>query len=162
MTNKKSEVLDIMTEKPNDRLTVRVNNEDREIFMSGGLVRRLASITGLLKDYTTLFTNIPVQEQLTIECMRPRKIAGQPVDSSLEYTLDDFEMSTEDMRKLMEWVADHCLHFFLSSATSATNLVVKNEKPLTNLMKLTQSPTGSPPSTEEKPSAGPSTPSQAS
>ena len=162
MTKSKVEALDIVTEKPEDHLTIRVNGEDKEIFMSGGLVRRLASITGVLSDYTSLFTNIPVQEQLVIECLRPRKPAGKPLDSSVEYSLEDFEMTTEDTEKLIAWVADHCLHFFLSSAASATNLVVKNEKPLTNLMKLTQSPIGSLPSVEETQSAGPSTQSQAS
>lgn len=148
------------TEKPQDRILINVNGEDKEVFMSGGLIRQLMPIAGQLEDFALVFTDVQAQNQLIVEALRPRTQHGTPKSKDKEiqqYTIDDFTLSVEDTDKFVSWIMEHVLHFFVNSLTSAKKLVDKNEQTFKLIQKLTQSQTGLQDSQETNPSAGPST-----
>lgn len=152
-----SDNLDIpKVQKPKDRLTITVNEKDQEVFMSGGLIRQLAPIASSLGEFTQIFQNADIQEALIITALRPRTLAGQPVVKDLNYSLDDFVMSTDEMDKLIAWIADHVLYFFVNSLSAAKSLMDSNSDTMKRLDQLTRSLIGSQASTESNPSVGPS------
>lgn len=146
--------------KPADRITVVVNGENKEVFMSGGLIRELSPIVGGLEDFAGAFVDTEVQKVLLIEVLKPRNPRGNPSENK-EYGLDDFSMSLEECDKLLNWVMDHVLHFFVNSLTSAKSLAERNQKTIQMIEELTRLQTGSQNSQEKNPPAGPSTAAQA-
>lgn len=144
--------------KPNDYLSVVVNKEPQEVFMSGGLVRRLSAYMGNLQDFSAVFGDAELQNLLVVEALRPRNKRGE---TAQEYTIEDFELSTEDTTKLVMWITEHALHFFVQSLQSAKELGDNNKDLTEVLQKLMQSGNGSEASVESTQSAGPSTSSQA-
>lgn len=140
-------------EKPSDRLTINVNGKDQEIFMSGGLIRNI--VPYYMSSMTTIeiFTEFTLQSEIIAECVKPRNNHGQP---KKEYTIDDFEISREDANKLIAWVTEHVLYFFIDNINLTQKVQDRNTPQIQKLMKLMQSPTGSQDSQEVNVSAGPS------
>ena len=139
-------------ERPTDRLTVTVGGEAREIFMSGGLIRRLVPLIGSVGDFADVFTRPDVQEAVIVECLRPRSVRGQAAGEG--YTLEDFEIGQDDCDRLISWTTEHVLHFFVANARMAKGLVENNKQTLEEMQSLMQSPDGSQASAESTPSVG--------
>lgn len=141
-------------EKPSDRLTITVNGKEQEIFMSGGLIRTLVPYYMESQTATEMFGESLLQNEVIVECVRPRTKSGQP---RLSYTIDDFEISRDDSNKLIAWVTEHVLYFFIDSMTTVFSFGQKNQPQIQKLMKLMQSPAGSQDSQDQNVSAGPTT-----
>lgn len=139
--------------KPNDRMTVEVNGQPQEVFMSGGLVRNIMRHFSQFDDFGQIFTNAEEQNVLIIQLLRPRNKSGSPA-VKVNYSIDDFEMSIDDSAALVSWAVDHCLHFFMNSVSSATNLFESNKDNLVSMMKSVESTIGSKVSPDVKQSAG--------
>jgi hypothetical protein len=140
--------------KPQDRFTVVVNGQDQEVFMSGGLLRKLVPVAGVLSDFSDVYTNTEIQNELLVTALMPRNVRGSTVGT---YSIDDFEMTVEEFDKLLGWIMEHILHFFIGSVTNAQQMVEKNQPAMAKLERLMQSMTGSPDSQLKKESAGDST-----
>lgn len=144
--------------KPEDRITVKVNGAEKEVFMSGGLIRTLLPYFRDFEDFADIFSRPEEQNQLIIETLKDRTPAGRAIK---DQTIFDFEMSMEESNKLVNWVVEHSLHFFIESVTQAKDVFVKNTAKIQGLAKLMESLTGTSALPESKPSAGDSTQSQA-
>lgn len=140
--------------KPSDYLTITVNKEPVELFMSGGLVRRLAPYVGALEQFSLIYSDVFIQTDLIVEALRPKSKRGEDIG---RYTIDDFDISQEDTNKLVSWIVEHVLHFFADSVASAQILAENSKGVVETLQRLVQSQTGSSASPETKPSVGPST-----
>ena len=141
-------------EKPTDRLSLKVNGEMKEVFMSSGLRDRLVAIASSLDDITVVFIDAKARQQIIIEALRPRNERGKP---TVEFTEDDFEISTEDSDRLVVWIAEHVTHFFVSGLNSAKSLSTKSSPIIEKLMKSTPISRGSEVSQEQKQPVGGST-----
>jgi len=130
------------TEKPSDRLTINIAMPGEtemvptELFMSAGLVRRLAQISQQFPDLSQLYVDLVAQDILMTETLRPRTPRGQPV---LDYELTEFKFSTEDGQKLMNWITEHVLYFFTETVR---HLMVIGTDQSGTLMKLMDSMSG--------------------
>lgn len=144
--------------KPSDRLAVTVNNELKEVFMSGGLIRNVVPYYMGMENITEIFSEPQLQNEVIVQCVKPRTMNGTPLKV---YTIDDFELSTDESNKLIAWVTEHVLYFFIDSLTTATKLGKRVESQATILAKLMESAIGSQDSTQKKQSVGPSEQSQA-
>lgn len=139
--------------KLSDRLTITVNNQPTEIFMSGGLIRRLAAYT-TMDDITGIYADYQVQEILIIEALSPRSQRGVPLE---ELNIDQFGLSMGDAEKLIEWIVEHITDFFINSVEQALKFQEKNIPILQKIetkAQLMQSQIGLKDSQEPKPSAG--------
>lgn len=144
--------------KPDDYLTVTYKlideegkPEPKELFMSAGLVRRLASLSQSHAGLIDLYTDPSMQAFMIAEILKPRSKRGQAL---IEYTLDDFEISTTEAKKVSDWAIQHIIYFFTEAVLNVRTAVAKKDS---SLMKLAASLTGSQDLQEPKQSAGPST-----
>lgn len=141
--------------QPNDYLTVvyKLADEEgrpqpKELFMSAGLIRRLASISQSHQGLIDIYTDPSMQSFMLSEILKPRTKRGEP---SLEYQLEDFDISTSEAKKVIDWAIQHIIYFFIDAVSSVKAAAMDKES---NLTKLAASMTGSPASQEEKQSAG--------
>lgn len=148
-------------EKPSDFLSIKVNKEDKEVFMSGGLIRNLVPYYMDFQSVAEIFNQPIIQNEIIIQTLKARSVRGAPIET---VTIDDFDMSMEDTNRLIAWVTEHVLFYFIESVTTAHKLGQRNEPALKKLEALIlsmASTNGSQDSISEKPSAGLSDASQA-
>lgn len=127
--------------KPNDYITIKVNKEDREVFMSGGLIRNLVPYFMDLQSVAEIFGQPILQNEVIIQALKPRTPRGTPV---ADPTIDEFEMTQDESNKFIAWITEHVLHYFIGSVTTAQELGQRNEPAFLKLMKSMESLTGSP------------------
>lgn len=149
-----TEDLSIQAQKPDDKITVTVNDQEVEVFMSGGLIRTLVPYYMNSTTTTEIFSEVLLQNDIIVECVRPRNKSGQVRKN---YTIEDFEITPEDSNKLVAWVTEHVLYFFIDSMTSVQDFSQRNKPQIQTLMRLMQSPVGLPDLQGQNASAGPST-----
>lgn len=145
--------IDLNVQKPDDRITIMVNGVGRELFMSAGMIRKIAMIAGEYEDFSVVYLDALAQERCMIELLVERDERGKPKEDTKDLTLMAFEMSTHDADSLAKWIGDHIVNFFISGAMSMKNSVEAQQKVF---QTLTQSLTGMSNSIQMKPSAGPS------
>lgn len=141
-------------ERPDERITVTVKMpggsepEPKEIFMSAGLVRRLATVVQSLGDISQMYSDPMVEDILLTEILTPRTERGK---SQKIYTAEDFEMAMDEADRLLEWARGHVLHFFTKTVLRVGTVASNPNSPL---LKLTQSLSGLAALAQQKHSAG--------
>jgi hypothetical protein len=140
----------------NDTLHIKVNGKDRELFMSYGLLTSITQIVGLQEELTAIFLDAALQK-VVIE------IALNPVGTSEEDKIDlnTTKISMAEIQKILDWVGEHILDFFIQGMKSVEKLNTNNLDRMQEIVNLTSSSTGSEASLPSKPSAGPETSSPA-
>lgn len=132
-------------EKPEDRLTITVNGKEKEILMSGALVRRLTTLClGYGEDPSVVYLNPEVQEICMIESLVERDKNGRVVEGDKDKTIFAFDVSVEDSEALVNWMGDHVLYFFIKGSTTVGQAAKKIEKTMGNLMSYLSGPQASP------------------
>ena len=134
--------------KPEDRLTLKVAGQDKELFMSAGLVRKVASIVNELEDMAHIYLTPAVQERCAVQVLVERDERGRPKEDVDSLDLMAFEMTTEDAAKLFKWIGDHVMHFFIEGAT---NMETNLKDQMSVLQNLAQSLNGTVDSIQKKP-----------
>lgn len=144
--------------KPEDYLTViyKLAEEEgrpqpKEIFMSAGLVRRLASLSQTHQGLIDLYTDPSMQSFMISEILKPRTKRGE---AALEYQLEDFDITIEEGQKVSNWAIQHIIYFFTEAVLNVKTAAMDKNSSLT---KLAASMTGLQDSQESKQPAGPST-----
>jgi len=140
---------------PDDTIKVNVNGADREIFMSAGLMQKIAMIAEAHDDFSLIYMDPLIQERCFIEVLVERDNRGVPIEDTSELSMMAFEMNMSDSNKLSKWIGDHAVNFFVSGARNMKNSVQAQQEVFEN---LTQSLIGTNASTQTKQSVGPSTP----
>ena len=125
--------------KPLDTISITVNKEMKEVFMSSGLLRNILILVGDIQDFQLIYSDFHLQNAILIEALRPRTELGNPNNKP---TVDDFEMSIDDGNKLIDWIVEHVLHFFVELSERAVVTAQRNQSLMTRLEKLTPSPSG--------------------
>lgn len=83
-----------------DTYTYKAGEEDKEVFMSYGLLNKLATLVGNPENIAALLVNMPMQESAL------KMVVGED-----NYAL----LSRDTALSLTRWVADHVLGFMISS-----------------------------------------------
>ena len=123
--------------RPEDRLFIGVNGAEKEVFMSGALVRRLTSIClGYGEDPTVIYLTPEVQEACTLEALVTRDNNGRVVEEDKDKTAFAFNLNVEDAEKLINWMGDHILYFFIKGSTTVGQQAKNIEKTMGNLMSF--------------------------
>jgi hypothetical protein len=144
-------------EQTPEKLKVTVNDSSVELFMSYGLLNRLAKIGGSAEDLSAIYVTPDMQERIIIECLCTKM---KPHDKEKdEVEIDDFELTPDEAQKIVDWAGAHIVDFFLRAFNKATSANQRMEPMLNALMS---SSGGSETSTSTTPSAGHSEQSQAS
>ena len=142
--------------KPNPHHSITVNGEPTTIFMSGGLIRIIMPMFLATDDFGAIYGDFQLQNEVIVELLRPRGKNNRD-KKTVEYTIDDFEMSQEDATALIEWTVEHVLNFFVDTMKSTQNVTERSLPQLQLLNELQQSMTGLQDSAATKLSAGATT-----
>lgn len=136
---------------PDSRIKTTVNGEQKEVFMSAGMIRQLAIVTSDLEDISSVYLDPSSQERCLVTLLVERDARGTPVEDVDKLTMMAFEMEPNDADVLAKWVGDHLLAFFIKGARNMNQSVKLQEEAFQN---LAQSLTGTKASMETKPSVG--------
>lgn len=123
-------------QKPDDRLTITLDGEQKELFMSSGMLRILSNLVSLQDDLTCIFIDPLMQERCLLEVLTPRDELGQPTIDLSTVSLAMYDLSIEESDKVVKWMGEHTLHFFTVSASSVS---VKVPEMIKKIQDLTQS-----------------------
>lgn len=124
----------------------------KKLFMSAGLIRRLAAIASLQNDLSQVYIDPRIQSAFIAEILVERKPDGSPVLT--DYSLESFSITTDEADRILEWGINHVLYFFIKHLEMVTNA---GTNPDSQLMKLAASMNGLAALQPLKQPAGPST-----
>lgn len=127
-----------------DIFKITINGEDRELFMSFGLLNELTTIVQDPSRIGAVSLDPALREQFITALVAKRKKSGkiqEPV------SFDDLEVSIEDLETALTWALDHVLSFFVRSFRNIKRVTEKYGEEVSN---LTSSLTGSEKSASKK------------
>lgn len=108
-----------------DRIHISLDGEDRELFMSRGLLLRLAALVGETTDLMQIYMDPTLNEMILTEVLKRRRPTGE---QAAEFSLDDVEISNGDCDKIVEWVGDHVTDFFIGRVQMANRALPQYKK----------------------------------
>lgn len=111
---------------PNPRLTVTVNGEPRELFMSFGLLNELCRGIGDVRSAVQIPLNSELRDYTLLAVLSERNERGE-VEDGKAINLRTLNMSIEDAESLLGWVSEHCCDFFLRTMERVVS-TQKNQK----------------------------------
>lgn len=137
-----------------DRLTVTVNGEKKELFMSAGLLGRLVSVVcpGGLDDAVSLAVNPLAQQDLLSWILAPVDEKNRPIMKTTNdkgedeyFSHQQLNLSVEDSERIIDWAGDHLRNFFFRQVQKLANWKDGNEDALAHVSKslnltMTQKP----------------------
>jgi hypothetical protein len=130
-----------------DTLTIQINGEERELFMSFGLLNELTAIIGDPSRVGAVSLDPELRAKFLSAIFAKRKKSGK-IEEAIDY--DDLEVSLDDVEKTMSWGQEHVLNFFVRSFR---NIQTVTEKYKDEVTSLTSSLTGSKASASKKQSS---------
>ena len=97
-------------EKLSNDLTLMVNEAQRSIRMNFNLLNRLTHIIGNVENIQEAMSAPSVRESLMCEALAVREESGKRI---VPANLDDIDLSPEDAGRLLNFIGDHVMDFFL-------------------------------------------------
>ena len=114
-----------------DKLSIKVNGEDREIFMSYGLLNALTVIVGSAEVAPMIAINAELREDVLKAVLAERKATGKIIKEVPD--IEDVDISIEDVEKLLDWVTENVMSFFVRSLGKMVQRVEQNKETLEGL-----------------------------
>lgn len=133
-----------------ETFTVKVNEEDRDIFMSFGLLNELTTIVGDPGAAAAITMNPDMRNKILTAALAKRKKSGK-IEETVD--IDDLDISINDVEALLDWVSGHVMSFFVRSLRKVAAVNAQYEAPLKDLVS---SLGGSKSLVSATPSSGPS------
>lgn len=130
-----------------DTLSITLNGEERELFMSFGLLNELTTIVQDPTRIGSVNLDPELRETFLTALFAKRKKSGK-IEEAIDF--DDLDVSVEDVETAIEWATDHVLSFFVRSFKRIQQVTDNYKDEVTN---LTSSLTGSQKSPSRKPSS---------
>lgn len=109
---------------PASSLYIKVDGQDREIFMSFGLLNQLTHIIGDMQNVGFVHVVPEVRAQVLNELLAERTKGGK-VTKIVPH--DEAEVSLEDVQKLLDFAVEHMLDFTLRATENLVALQKKQE-----------------------------------
>ena len=104
------------TEKLSNDLTIEVNEVQRSIRMNFNLLNRLTFIVGNVENIQEAMSAPAVRESLMCEALAIREPDGK---RKVPENLSDLDLSPEDAGRLLNFIGDHVMDFFLLTLEQA-------------------------------------------
>lgn len=121
--------------KVSDKLIIKQNGEDRELFMSFGLLNELTKLAPTPESVALFGLDPETRTEVRKAILAERKSGGKisrPVDDP-----DEIEVSIEDTELMIKWAMEHVIGFFIRSM-SAIEAVTKAAEPVLKGLKSSQ------------------------
>jgi len=127
-----------------DHITINQDGEDREIFMSFGLLNEITTLMGDPATAASVYFNPELREDVLKAALHQRTKTGK-IERKVE-RLDDLDISLDVMEELLAWEVEHAIAFF----GRAMERVLKMKGQLQGLQSDVSSLNGSPASPSKK------------
>lgn len=115
-------LLDEPLEKPADRFELVLENMDnKHLFMSSGLLRKLVTLVegsgGDTLENSKIFLDPELQNQICVEVLVGRSLYGDELyNARLEaQKILDEHLTIDEGERFTAWLREHVLHFFMNS-----------------------------------------------
>jgi hypothetical protein len=151
MTTQPSPVAEPVRPRPQDKLSIMVKGQETTFFMSFSTLNALTRIIGDFENVAAAHVDVATREELATTIL---KIKFKAELKDRDFDIEEFAMTAEDGEKLINWIAEHILDFFIRGLEEVNRLAAHNK---TALKGLLSSVTGSNDSTSPKDAASPST-----
>jgi len=102
---------------PIDLLTIDFEGKPRELFMSFGLLHELIPIVGDLTNVGMIAINTELRVNVLNAVLAARDDHGRIAEPLDVFNL---KISAKDFQRLVHWVQEHLLDFFIGAIESAT------------------------------------------
>lgn len=139
----------------NDKLIVQFGGEERELFMSYGLLTRLTTLMNVQSDVSNAFGQDAITRDMVIlECLIKRgKYGFLELKPDEEFSFDNYDFTVDQAEAIFNWATEHVSDFFVRRLEAGQKTMAPVLEKLQNLMP---SISGTAPSASPSPSAGPS------
>lgn len=117
-------------------LTLEINGKSRDLFMSFGLLNELAVLLGDVDRLVELPINHDLRTTILKSVLSERSKAGK---ITAEADLSEIDMDPHDIPKVLTWVSEWVVDFFIRSGEAVKSVFVANTE---RVKSLTSSPTG--------------------
>jgi hypothetical protein len=121
-----------MTETPNPKLNIKQDGEDREIFMSYGLLNALSIVVGSPELVPSMSLDDELRDVVLKALLAERKVTGKIVKKVDD--IEDIEISIDDVERLLDWAGEHLMGFFVRRLVKSAKHV-ENHKGLLEDLK---------------------------
>src|SRR4051812_46735505 len=103
-----------------DKLTIKIGDSDRELFMSFGLLNALSQIVGDPSKVSMISLDPDTRSKVLTATLAKRKASGKVIEDIPD--IDDIDASIIDIEKVLEWVSGHVMAFFVRSVQRAVDV----------------------------------------
>lgn len=119
-----------MDTKLSDHFEVKINDENREIFMSFALLNRLMFLIGDPDNIGLVSVNTDLREAIMHELLQKRSKSGK-ITEAVE--VEDCYITLDDAQSLLDWATEHCMVFTLRALEKSIQLQERNKDKLSAL-----------------------------
>lgn len=100
---------------PTDTLIVKTHrgNQELEVFMAAGMIRAIVTYLGDEERFIEMYTDPKVQNDLMTFVLAPKNEKGI---MDPQFALDSLELSISEADKLLDWIQEHVMNFFIKRA----------------------------------------------
>lgn len=95
---------------PDKKLALHVDGQDREAFMSYGLQDQLLRLVRDTNEIGLVYADPDTRNAVIEQVLADRTPSGKIIQKK---NFDDYDISTEEVEKLLAWVIDHVTAFFI-------------------------------------------------
>lgn len=106
---------------------ITLDNKELEIFMSFGLLDELCRIVGEIDSVPFIGVSHEMRRQVLAAVFAERTKSGKIIKS---VDWEDLELDPDTVIRLLAWVAEHVLNFFMLQLNTLKELTSKNEDQL--------------------------------
>jgi len=119
-----------MSNTLSDKLSITVDENERELFMSFGLLNELTTIIGDPARVSAVAVDPELRTEVLCAALAERKRSGKIIKA---VDFDDLDISVEDVENVISWVMEHSLSFFVRSLRKVVDLTKAHQGEMTDL-----------------------------
>jgi hypothetical protein len=124
-----------------EQITVNIGGVSKDLFMSFGLLNEVTAIVGDIEGMAMLQIDPVMRERILNAVLADRSDIGA-IAKPVNFFDPKQAPAAEEAHKILDWVAENAIGFFLTSLGAAKSLAERHEKQVKDLMSsLAGSPT---------------------
>jgi len=113
-----------------DTITITVNEESRDIFMSFGLLNELTKLVGDPNQTASIMIDVDLRTEVLSLVLAKRKKSGK-IEEAVD--MDDIDISIDDVERVLHWTQEHVISFFVRSLKQVMAVTKNHQTEISNL-----------------------------
>jgi hypothetical protein len=134
------------TPKPSDYFEIKIGDEDREIFMSYGLLNQMAALIGDPSQVVRISLDPDLRSEILRLALAKRKKSGKVLEEVED--VEDIDASYAEIEALLKWCMEHVLGFFVRLMSASRDVAADQKTAMADLVSSLDGSLISPSETE--------------